>query len=137
MGMPSCIGVEIDLPSRARVISLAFLEHPTQLRSGLMVSPETDSIMSVDHLEEVPQLLAAPLTLTPLICPTDTTMRTQPNDAGLDEWCEGEQGRHGPGRSWFSTGIYLMAKGSYRHGLKIGHWIECDRFERCSEKLYE
>jgi hypothetical protein len=62
-------------------------------------------------------------------------------DAGRDGYCilnlPGSLWvRDGPSRFWFNEG-HLGEEGSYQIGRKIGHWRECDRFDRCHEKDYE
>jgi len=130
------VTVEIDVPSRARHLSLAFLDDPPRWRRGTMTSPRAPAA-DVARLRDAPTLLRAPLALRPLACPPGTAVRTRPSDAGLFEWCEGRDGRDGPARSWFSTGIYLMEAGNHRLGHKTGRWIECDRFERCASRDYD
>ena len=73
----------------------------------------------------------------PLDCPVGTTLRLETEHAGLREWCENAAGvKRGPARAWFSTGRYLMYRGAYVAGERSGRWIECDRFERCANRVY-
>jgi hypothetical protein len=134
---PSCVGIEIDVPSRARRLSLTFKGERPRLHAGAMTSSDSDTTTSITRLGDLPRHLRTPLTLRPITCPEGTAAKSQPSDAGLHEWCEGTHERHGPARSWFSTGRYLMETGVYRHGKKTGRWIECDRFERCAERSYD
>ena len=73
----------------------------------------------------------------PLDCPAGTTLRLEEEHAGLREWCEDAAGvKQGPARAWFSTGRYLMYRGTFVDGDRDGPWTECDRFERCLRKHY-
>ena len=74
-----------------------------------------------------------PLRPFPLVCPGGTQLHLREEFAGQFEWCEDAQGlKQGPYRSWFSTGIYLMARGQFRDDENVGEWLICTRFESCS-----
>src|SRR5665213_2874880 len=60
--------------------------------------------------------------------------------AGREEFCEMvEPGsiafKDGPYRSWYSEG-HPGASGQYLMGRQVGHWRECDRFDRCQQHEY-
>ena len=74
-------------------------------------------------------------------CPEGRVYRDFHQDAGRDEFCELNLPgslwvRDGQSRFWFSEG-HSGEEGSYRLGRKVGHWRECDRFDRCWDKYYE
>jgi hypothetical protein len=74
-------------------------------------------------------------------CPEGRVYQDLRQDAGRDEFCvlnlPGSLWvRDGPSRFWFSEG-HFGEEGSYRMGRKVGHWRECDRFDRCQNKDYE
>lgn len=74
-------------------------------------------------------------------CPEGRAYWDLRQDAGRDEFCELNLPgslwvRDGPSRFWFSEG-HFGEEGSYRLGRKVGHWRECDRFDRCRDKDYE
>ncbi len=70
-------------------------------------------------------------------CPEGRVYRDLRDNAGRDEFCvlnlPGSLWvRDGPSRAWFSEG-HLMEEGSYQMGRKVGHWKECNRFDRCRD----
>jgi len=74
-------------------------------------------------------------------CPDGRVYRDLRQYAGRDEFCvlnlPGSLWvQDGPSRSWFSEG-HPGEEGSYRMGRKVGHWRECDRFDRCREHEHE
>jgi len=132
-----CLAVDVDVVSRDRNVRLLFERESLAFRGGEISSPGAESGLAVRTLAELPQLLKAAMRLRPLACPNGTIVKSKENNAGLNEWCEDAKGRRqGPYRSWFSTGIYLMAKGQYRNDRKTGDWVECSRFEVCEFRTY-
>ena len=74
-------------------------------------------------------------------CSAGRVYRDVRQDAGREEFCElhlpGSLAvKDGPYRSWFSEG-HPEQEGSYKNGRKLGAWKECDRFDRCNERIYE
>jgi hypothetical protein len=135
--LPVCIGVEAAVVSRNRNLELLFDEQSLTFRSGSIFSAELEGPLVVSTLSDLPALLKKGMRPWPLQCPPHTTLRLKEEHAGLYEWCEDARGsKHGPYRSWFSTGLYLMEKGEYDHGSKAGGWIECSRFESCALNAY-
>jgi hypothetical protein len=73
-------------------------------------------------------------------CQADHTHRDVREYAGREEFCEMvEPGslafKDGPYRSWYSEG-HPGASGQYVMGRQVGHWRECDRFDRCQQHEY-
>lgn len=136
--IPTCVDIHLQVPSRDREGSLQFDAAEGTFRFAALWSSSGEFQREVDPPSELANRLGAPIALAPLGCPEGTTGRERPSYAGLFEWCEdGEGEKHGPARSWFSTAVYLMERGVWRHGVKAGPWIECDRFERCARLDYE
>ena len=132
-----CIIIEANLVSRARWLELMFDLESLAFLGGSISGPGLDRTVLVMTLADLSGQLAQPIRPLPLDCPADTVLKLQANFAGLDEWCEDAAGhKQGPARGWFSTGRYLMYKGSYVAGERNGRWIECDRFERCADRTY-
>lgn len=133
--LPRCVSVVIDVVSRDRTVALGFVEDERgrfAFHRGTVRSPSAATATTIDRLSALPAALGAPLPLVPLVCPEGGSRRETREDAGLDETCVTRDGtKVGPGRRWFSAGMYLMERGEYRAGAKTGIWIECDRFERC------
>ena len=74
-------------------------------------------------------------------CPPGRVYRDDRIQAGRDEFCElllpgSLKVRDGPSQWWFSEG-HLGDKGAYEKGRKVGQWKECDRFDRCSDRVYD
>jgi hypothetical protein len=74
-------------------------------------------------------------------CPEGTVYRDVRRDAGREEFCERElpgslKVQYGPSRWWYSEG-HLGEEGNYTNGRKVGKWKECDRFDRCQDRLYD
>jgi hypothetical protein len=74
-------------------------------------------------------------------CPEGTMYRDVRKDAGREEFCErllpgSLKVQDGPSRWWYSQG-HFGAEGNYSKGRKVGKWKECDRFDRCQERVYE
>ncbi len=135
--IPECLAVEVEITSRARTVELLFHDWDLRFRSGAVLSHESDEVIHIPRLSALKYALAKPFQPAPLACPKGTTSKQKVEYAGLYEWCENREGRkHGPYRSWFSTGIYLMKKGQYDLGTKVGVWIECSRFEHCILEHY-
>jgi hypothetical protein len=70
-------------------------------------------------------------------CPDGRDYHDLRQYAGRDEFCAVDLPgslwvREGPSRFWFSEG-HLGEEGSYLMGRKVGHWRECDRFDRCRD----
>lgn len=75
-----------------------------------------------------------------ITCPAGTEYRDLRSDAGRQEFCEkllpgSLRVKHGPYHSWFSEG-HFGSEGRYENGRRVGLWTECDRFGRCSKKIY-
>lgn len=133
---PTCVAALIDVPSRARRITLLFEPETPAFVLGVLTSPEAHGDMYFEELGLVPAMLGQVLALRPIMCPEGTEPRTETAYAGSTESCARGAVADGPFRSWFSTGLYLMEAGAYAGGAKSGRWIECDRFERCVNKDY-
>lgn len=132
-----CLRLEAEIISRARTVGLLFHQADLAFRSGTVISHESDEVIGLAQLSALEDALVKPFQPGPLDCPEGTTRKRRKEYAGLSEWCEDNEGqKHGPYRSWFSTGIYLMAKGRYANNEKTGAWIECSRFEHCHSKRY-
>ena len=74
-------------------------------------------------------------------CPGGTVYRDVRRDAGREEFCErlvpgSLKVQDGPSRWWYSQG-HFGEEGNYSNGRKVGRWKECDRFDRCQERVYE
>jgi len=74
-------------------------------------------------------------------CPEGTVYRDVRRDAGREEFCERQlpspiKVQHGPSRWWYSEG-HFGEEGNYTNGRKAGKWKECDRFDRCQDRVYE
>ena len=135
--IPVCLAIEAEIFSRARNMELLFDKETLEFRSGAVFSEELEGVLNITKLSNLEAALKKPLRPFPLICREGTTLKLREQDAGLYEWCENKSGhKQGPYRSWFSTGIYLMEKGQYKDNIKIGVWIECNRFESCQFKSY-
>jgi hypothetical protein len=77
---------------------------------------------------------------TPLKCPAGSVYRETRRDAGGNDFCErvmpgGLRVNEGPARFWFNM-EFVGEEGNYKNGRKVGHWKECDRFERCHDETY-
>jgi len=135
--MPACLGVYAHIISRARSMDLMFHVRDLRFRGGTVFSEELEGTISLKTLSGLEPALKKPLRAFPLQCPQGTALKVEEQHAGVREWCEDSQGRkQGPYRAWFSTGIYLMHRGSYRDDARTGEWIECSRFESCLSKTY-
>jgi len=133
----ACLVVEADLFSRNRRLKLLFNRKSLAYRSGAIYSRELEGVLDVASLSDLPSLLKKAMRVRPLQCPPGTALKLKEEYAGLYEWCEDEQGRRqGPYRSWFNTGLYLMARGQYEDDARTGNWTECSRFEKCVQKDY-
>ena len=78
---------------------------------------------------------------TTISCPAGTEYRDVRYDAGREEYCERRlpgslRVKDGPSRSWYSF-EHPAEHGSYRNGRKVGRWRECNRFDRCRDRVYE
>ncbi len=103
-----------------------------------MAADELEGEFPIDSLASLPRLLRRGMRPFPLTCPANTQAKFRESYAGLFEWCEDASGKEqGPARAWFSTGIYLLHRGQYAGGEKVGDWIECNRFERCAFNSYK
>ena len=132
-----CHTIDIDIVSRHRNLHLEFERDSLAFRVGIMSSAELEGTFGVESLASLPKLLKRGMRPFPLTCPADTKLNLRESYAGLFEWCEDANGtRQGPARSWFSTGIYLLDRGQFADGKKVGAWTECDRFERCKFNNY-
>jgi hypothetical protein len=74
-------------------------------------------------------------------CPEGTMYRDVRRDAGREEFCErllpgSLKVRDGPSRWWYSEG-HFGEEGNYSKGRKVGKWKECDRFDRCQDRVYD
>jgi hypothetical protein len=74
-------------------------------------------------------------------CPDGTVCQDVRRDAGRAEFCErllpgSLKVQDGPSRSWYSQG-HPGTEGTYSKGRKVGEWKECDRFDRCQDRVYE
>jgi hypothetical protein len=74
-------------------------------------------------------------------CPDGTVYRDVRGNAGRKEFCErllpgSLKVQDGPSRWWYSQG-HFGEEGNYSNGRKVGKWKECDRFDRCHERVYE
>lgn len=137
-GEADCLLVECPIISRARTLWLEFDSAGPRFLGGRMDAPDAERPIPVDRLSELADRLGDPIRLNPLDCPDGTRPRLAESAAGLRLWCEDAAGRmHGPARSWFNAGRYLMSRGRYEAGERVGRWIECDRFERCRVRHYE
>lgn len=135
---PACLRVELDIVSRHRQLRLEFERDSLAFRGGVLSATELEGTFAVETLAALPNLLKRGMRPFPLTCPTDTELKLRESYAGLFEWCENADGaHHGPARTWFSTGIYLLNRGQYANGEKTGDWTECDRFERCAFNRYK
>ncbi|MDH3669124.1 MAG: hypothetical protein OEN23_19590 [Paracoccaceae bacterium] len=118
-------------------MTLRFDRKNPRFLGGSLGGAELEAGPSITSLADLPKRLSAPMRPLPLICPERTEPQLEEEYAGLREWCETPEGaKHGPARAWFSTGLYLMHRGAWRNGTKIGNWLECDRFERCRWVAY-
>lgn len=132
-----CVTVEVDLVSRARTLHLAYASDPPRFLGGTVTSPDSQQQLSLGSLAELSEQLAMVMRPAPLDCPEGTRNMLRESYAGLHEWCKDEYGRrHGPARSWYSAGRYLMWRGQYERDERVGSWVECDRFERCRTRAY-
>ena len=128
----TCLMLEIAIPSRARTLSLTFDRTSQRFLGATVGGPELETMPPIAYLVDLPKRLTAPIRPDPLTCPNGARLVLEEEHAGLREWCEDGAGiRQGPARAWFSTGRYLMHRGTWRDGEKTGRWFECDRFERC------
>ncbi len=133
-----CLVVECPVVSRARTVRLEFETESLRFRGGRLDAPDAEQPLPVETLADLPDTLTEPIRLRPVDCPEGTRGRLRENGAGVHAWCESADGRrHGPARSWYSTGRYLMSRGRYQDGERVGEWIECDRFERCRRVSYD
>jgi hypothetical protein len=133
---PTCVGATIDVPSRARTIALLFDPASPAFVIGALISAEAHGDMYFDELGLLPAMLEQPLALRPLDCGEGAAPVVEMAYAGATERCERAGVPDGPFRAWFSTGLYLMERGTYANGAKTGPWLECDRFERCTRRDY-
>lgn len=132
-----CVRVEVDIVSRARVLWLEFATDPPRFLGGKIGAADAERQPPITALADLPGRLVAPIRPYPLDCPEGTRLRLREHYAGLHEWCEDTAGRkHGPARSWFSTGRYLMSRGRYDRGERTGAWLRCSRFEACETRIY-
>jgi hypothetical protein len=74
-------------------------------------------------------------------CAAPRVYRDLRKDAGREEFCElvlpgSLVVKDGPYRFWFSEG-HPGPEGSYDRGREVGPWKECDRFDRCTQRLNE
>jgi hypothetical protein len=74
-------------------------------------------------------------------CPDGTVYRDVRRHAGQEEFCErllpgSLKVQDGPSRWWYSQG-HFGEEGNYSNERKIGKWKECNRFDRCQERVYE
>ena len=137
-GRGRCLVVEAEIVSRARTLHLEFATEDLTFRGGRPDAPDAARPLPIDRLAELPDRLSHPIRLEPVSCPDGTRAKLRESDAGLHAWCENADGRkHGPARSWFSTGRYLMSRGRYEEGERVGEWIECSRFEQCRKRSYD
>ena len=134
---PACLAINADIISRNRALQLLFDRESLDFRGGTIFSPKLEGVLDVGALADLPARLKRPMRPFPIECPPGTGLRIKQQHAGVYEWCDDAQDRkQGPYRSWFNTGLYLMEKGAYKDGSKVGQWIECNRFERCASKAY-
>lgn len=133
---PTCVGVSIDAPSRARWLYLLFDPEDKAFIVGAMGSPEAAGDVYFEELGLVPAMLDQRLVLAPLRCPGGAEPVIESAFAGSVETCRKDGQAHGPYRSWFQTGLYLMERGENADGARTGRWITCDRFESCREARY-
>lgn len=133
-----CLIVEAEITSRARILRLEFDAEGLRFRGGRLDAPDAEHPLVLERLSELPDRLTDPIRLEPVQCPNGARAKLRESYAGLHVWCENAAGRkHGPARSWFSTGRYLMSRGRYKNGERIGEWIECSRFEHCRVRHYD
>lgn len=133
---PTCVGVHIDVPSRARMLYLLFDPEGPAFVLGALMSPEAYGDVYFEELGLLSAMLDQALALVPLDCPEGATLVVEPSYAGSFESCRRGEVPDGPYRSWFNTGLYLMDRGTFAAGAKTGRWTECDRFERCATVEY-
>ncbi len=127
-----CMAIIVEIPSRARRLEMRFDRERFAFVEATISGPELERLPPITSLAELPKHLKRPLRPYPLACPRETELRLVEEHAGLLEWCETPEGiKHGPARAWFNTGLYLLHRGAWQYGEKIGEWFECDRFERC------
>lgn len=132
-----CMTLDIDIPSRARSLVLRFDRGTFRFLGGIIVGLELEAGPPLASLAELPDRFGEGMRPYPLGCPEGTSLTLEEEHAGLREWCEDSAGvKQGPARAWFSTGYYLMYRGTYRDGERDGAWFECDRFERCARRHY-
>lgn len=133
-----CLIVEAEITSRARILHLEFDTDGLRFLGGKLDAPNAEDPLPLKKLAELPDRLTDPIRLKPVQCPDGARAKLRESYAGIHVWCEDAAGRkHGPARSWFSTGRYLMSRGRYENGERAGEWIECSRFEHCRVRHYE
>ncbi|NKB49992.1 MAG: hypothetical protein GKS02_11610 [Alphaproteobacteria bacterium] len=134
----TCLTIDVHIVSRHRTLHLEFDSNSLAFRGGAMAAEELEGDFPIEALSALPNLLRRGMRPFPLTCPENTNLKLRESYAGLFEWCEDTEGtQQGPARAWFSTGIYLLHRGQYADGRKVGDWTECDRFERCAFNSYE
>jgi hypothetical protein len=117
-----------------------------QLQTRFRLNPEPASVPIASFVVALLVALSAAIPChgqwkKTIDCPEGRDYRDFRQDAGRDEYCilnlPGSLWvRDGPSRFWFSEG-HFGEVGSYQLGRKVGHWRECDRFDRCHEKDYD
>ncbi len=137
-GDGECLIIEAEIVSRARTLRLDFDSENLRFRGGELDAPDAKHALEVERLTELPDRLTDPIRLEPVQCPDGAHAKLRETYAGIRVWCENAAGqRHGPARSWFSTGRYLMSRGRYENNERTGEWIECSRFEHCRVRHYD
>jgi len=84
---PTCVGITIDVPSRARTIALLLDPEGPAFVIGALISAEAHGTMYFDELGLLPAMLDQPLALRPLDCAEGATPVVETAYAGSTERC--------------------------------------------------